>query len=381
MATKAIGNINTVLAAAGAGLVVSLAVAVFNLMGQGHAAFNTTSDGIAWGLPVATYVFFVLTSTGLTFVASLAMVFGLKDFYPIAKRCVWLAVATLLAGFTSLAFELGHPFRMLWAIPLSFQYTSAMNWMGVFYTIYLVFLLLKFSKVHAGDWDSGASRKLGLASFLSVIVAHGTLGLVFGMMAMRPFWYGGFIPVYFLASAFLSGLAFAVLVTYLAYGFRQDNMPSSVRALLTGAFPKLFALALGIVLLFMAARTITGLWSNADGLEAFDWLVTSPWFWVEVVAMVAAFVTLLVPALRSQATTQVRASVLVIVALFIGRYEYMVGGQVVPLFKGSWAPHFVDYTPSLTEWMLVLLALSITFGIYAFGERLFNLGAQPGERG
>ena len=135
-----------VLGASIAGLVVSVGIVLYMLNAQGHAAFNTNNDGVSWGLPIATYVFFVLTSTGLTFVASLAMVFNLKGFYPVVKRVVWLAVATLLGGFACLAFELGHPFRMLWAIPLSFQVTSPMNWMGVFYSLYLLLLLLKFHR-------------------------------------------------------------------------------------------------------------------------------------------------------------------------------------------------------------------------------------------
>ena len=163
----------------GIGLLVSLAVAMAAILSQGHAAFNTTDDGVSWGLPVATYVYFVLSSTGLTFVASLAMVFGFKDYYPIAKRCVWLAVATLIAGFAALAMELGHPFRMLWAIPMNMDqaYTSPLNWMGIFYLAYLVLLLLKFMKVNDGDWGSRASRNLGVAAVVTVVAAHGTIGI------------------------------------------------------------------------------------------------------------------------------------------------------------------------------------------------------------
>jgi molybdopterin-containing oxidoreductase family membrane subunit len=377
MTTQSTGSNNALLAAGVVGLVVSLVIVLFKLVGEGHAAFNTTSDGMMWGLPVAVYVFFVLTSTGLTFVASMAMVFGLKDFYPIAKRCVWLAVATLVAGFTALAFELGHPFRMLWAIPVSFQYKAPLNWMGVFYSLYLVFLLLKFRKMHADDWDSRTSRNLGIASLLAVIVAHSTLGLVFGMMAMRPFWYGGLIPVYFLVTALLSGLAFAVLFTHLAHRSMGAAVPAPVRELLAGSLPKVFAFALGVVLLFSVSRTITGLWSNAEGLQAFHWMIGAPWFWIEMAALLVAFVILLTPGMRSGVGAQVLASLLVIVALFIGRYEYMIGGQVVPLFKGSWVPEFIPYTPSLTEWMLALLAVGVTLTIYALGDRVLNLSAQP----
>lgn len=379
MNAQAKGSSTSLLAAGAVVLAASLAVVLFKMMGEGHAAFNTTSDGMMWGLPVAVYVFFVLTSTGLTLVASMAMVFGFKDFYPIAKRCVWLAVATLIAGFAALAFEIGHPFRMLWAIPTSFQIRSPLNWMGVFYTVYLLFLLLKFRKMHADDWDSAASRNLGIASFVAVVVAHGTLGLAFGMLAMRPFWFGGLIPIYFLATALLSGLAFALLFTHLAHGSGADA-PAPVRSLLNGPLPKVFAFTLGVVLLFTLSRTITGLWSNADGLEAFHWMVGNPWFWIELGAYVVAFALMLSPSMRNGAGTQILASALTIVALFIGRYEYVVGGQVVPLFKGSWVPGFIPYTPSMTEWMLALLAVGITFTIYALGDRALNLSAQPRAR-
>ena len=373
--TRGNGPVNGILVIAGLGLVVSLAVALMNLTSQGHAAFNTTSSGVIWGLPVATYVFFVLTSTGLTLVASLAMVFGVNEFYPIAKRCVWLAVATLVAGFASLAFELGHPFRMLWAIPTSFQFTSPMNWMGVFYALYLVFLLLKFRKVNEGDWDSSRSRTLGVLSFAAVVIAHATLGACFGMMAMRVFWFGPMIPVYFLLTAALSGAAFAVLITYVAFG-SQAAMPDKVRVLMTGAMPKVFAAVLGIALVATISRVVTGLWSNADGLHVWKAIVSGTWFWVEMLALIAAFVLMVSASTRNSGGMQLLASLLTIVSLAIGRYEFVIGGQLVPLFKGSDAG-LVVYTPSTTEWMLALMALSITFVVYAIGERMLNLSASP----
>lgn len=379
------GMVNLVALAGIAGLVVSLALVFMSMMDQHHASFNTTSDGIVWGLPVATYVFFVLTSTGLTFVASFGMVFGIKEFYPVAKRCVWMAFATLVAGFTALAFELGHPFRMLWAIPTSFQIVSPMNWMGVLYLAYVAFLLLKFQKINAGDWDSAASRKLGIASFIAVILAHATLGSVFGMMAMRPFWFGGMIPVYFLLTALLSGIAFAVLMTYLAYGFDRAHMPQPVKALfdgstptLYGSIPVIFATVLGVTLVAMTARTVTGLWSHQDGFQAFDWMVSSPWFHVEIwLGMVLPFVLMVLPGTRNAPGPQIAAAALVLLALAIGRYEFVIGGQVVPVFKGAWVDGFVEYAPSMTEWLLAVMAISLFLAIYAFGEKRLNLGAAP----
>jgi molybdopterin-containing oxidoreductase family membrane subunit len=330
-------------------------------------------------MPIATYVYFVLTSTGLTFVASLGMLFGFNAFYPIAKRCVWLAIVTLVAGFTVLALEIGHPFRMAWAIPTGFQYTSPMFWMGIFYTLYLVFLVLKFQRIHAGDWTSRLSRNLGIASFVSVIIAHGNLGLIFGMMWMRPVWHDYMLPVYFLVTAGLSGVAFAVFFNYLAYDFDRRKMPEPLRTLASGtALPYVFATVVGVTLFMAIARTISGLWSNFEGLEVYAHIVRSPLYHVELwLGLVVPFVLLLSPTLLLKARTQIVVAAMVMVAVFVGRYEFIINGQIVPVFKGSWVPGFVDYTPSLTEWMVTLIGVSLVFVLYTLGERLLNLADCP----
>lgn len=375
MSTQQIkGPVNAALMAGLAALVVGGVLALANLVSSGHGAFNTTSRGITWGLPVVGYIFFVLISTGLTFVASLAMVFGFKEFYPIAKRCVWVAVVTLIAGFTCLGLELGHPFRMIWAVPLAMQFKSPLVWMGVFYTAYIVLLVLKFRKVNVGDWDSPGSKALGIASFVTVVIAHATLGGVFGAMAMRPMWYGPMVPLYFLLTAAASGGAVAVLVTYMTYG-GLDGMPSALRGLMQGALPKLFAATLGVVILAMVSRTIIGLWTNADGMQVWSHIVASGWYWAEMVLLVGAFALLL------KGGSPLLAAVMALAGLFIGRYEFLMSGQVVPVFKGSWVlTGLIEYTPSLTEWMIIVLALGIVLAGWAFGEKSFDLAAEPAER-
>lgn len=378
------GLVNTVFLAGIAGAVISFAVILMGLMGEGHAAFNTSSDGIAWGLPISNYLFFAVMSTGLTFVAAFGMVFGIKEFYPVAKRCIWLALATLLAGFASLALELGHPFRMLWALPTSFQIASPMNWMGVLYGAELVFIVWKMQKLNAGDWDSGASKKLGMASFIAAILAVAMLGSVFGMMAMRPYWYGGMIPMYFLLSALLCGVALTVLMSYVAYGFERNSMPPAMQDLFKGttstlyaSIPVIFGTVIGVTLVALILRTATGLWSHQDGFQAFNWMVASPAFAFEVVALLAAFVLMMNPGTRAGQGAQVGAAVLVLVAIFIDRYLFVIGGQVVPVFKGAWVPDFVEYSPSGTEWMLVVLSVSLCLAIYAFGEKQLRLADAP----
>lgn len=366
------------LGAGGIALVVSLGAALFTLMTQGHSAFNTTGDGVSWGLPVVAYVYFSMLSTGLALVSSLATVFGFKEYAPIAKRCIWVSIGALIAGFTSLGLEMGHPFRMIWAVPLNYQFNSPLVWMGLFYSICLVILALKFLKIQAGDWDSPGSHLLAKLGVLFEVLAIGTLGSAFGMMAMRPIWYGPEMPALYLATACLLGVAGAFLVTFMAYGIDHNGMPPKVKALLTGALPKLFALVIGISLVFVGYRVVATLWSNADGLQVAHAMYKSPLFFLEFfVGLVLPFYLMQNAGTRNNPTMQLTAAVLVCISAFIGRYEYIIGGQLVPLFKGSWVSGLIDYTPSITEWMLVVAAIAITVTFYAFGEKTMNLADQP----
>lgn len=363
------------LIAIGVGIYASLP-----LLAEGHSAFNTTSN-LAWGLPVVAYVFLALSSTGLAMVSSLAMVFGWKDFYPIAKRCLWLAVALLIAGFISLALELGHPFRMLWAIPLNLQVQSPLFWMGVWYLIALVFMVVKLALLQKEEWSTSASRAVGIATFVSEILAAVTLALVFGMMAMRPYWYGSFVPVYFLVTAALSGVAFATLFAFFAHGLGTSSMSARMKHLMTETMPKIFAALLGTVLVLAVARVITGLWSNQPEIALVTrHFVDSPWFHVQLwLGMVLPFILLLSPKLRVQPIIQLLAAVLVLLGVFIGRYEYIVGGQLVPLFKGTWYPDLIAYTPSMAEWGIVLFGVGIGLLIYAIGAWMFRLDDAPAD--
>lgn len=376
LSVSRISNLRLVVGAVG--LVLGI-VAGMALLSGGHATFNTSST-LVWGLPVSSYVFFVLTSTGLTFVASLAMVFGMKDFYPIAKRCVWGALITLIIGFISLGLEIGNPLRMIWAIPTNMAVSSPMWWMGLFYLAYMVLLIGKFLLINKGDWDSPQSRMVGVASFVAVIIAHATLGSVFGMMGMRPFWYGPMVPVYFLITAFLSGLAFIMLFINLDYGVDQDNMSEGTRKAMSRHVPTIFAITLGLVIVFTLAKTATGLWTNMVEVKIPTvYQVSTLLFNFELwIGMVLPFF-LMLGAGRSNAKTQVIAGGLVIIALFIGRYEYVVGGQLVPLFKGSWEPDLIAYTPSMTEIGIVVLAVSVGILLYAFGDKKLSLSATPNQ--
>jgi len=128
-------TLSMVLAAAGIGLVA---------MFKGHEAYYNVTREIPWGILISTYVFFVVTSTGLCLVSSIGHVFGVQDFMPIAKRSVFLSIATILSGFFVIAFEIKIPWRMAIYNVISPNLTSNIWWMGTLYGVYLAFMFAEY---------------------------------------------------------------------------------------------------------------------------------------------------------------------------------------------------------------------------------------------
>lgn len=354
------------------GLVVALGFVLSQLFTVGHAAFNTTSKGVVWGLPIVTYDYFLLTSTGLIFIASLSLVFGLRQFDPLVRRCVWLALAGLVGGVAVLFLELGYPLRALYAVPLNAQTASPLFWKVLLvsaYTILLVALIARLQTVRA----LSEARPAALLTFIAALGIALVAGSVFGLMAMRPMWFGGEVPVVFLIESLLGGFAFTMFFTYLAYGFSSERIPPRISNLFAGTFGQLFAVVIGLHLLLHAGRAVTGLWSNAEGLQVWHHMVGQPLFHIGFWGGVVLPLALMASNLRSQPTIQVVSAVLVMLGLFIARYEFIIGGQVVPLFKGSWAPPLLEYVPSVTEWALLLVGVFLANVINAFGEWRLDL--------
>jgi molybdopterin-containing oxidoreductase family membrane subunit len=348
----------------------SFAVVLYMLFTEGHAAFNTSSD-VAWGAPIAYYLFFLLASSGLSIIASLDTVFGIRVFYPIAKRCVWLAIITLVIGFSLLALELGHPFRMLWAMPTALQIHSPMWWMGVLYTIDLVLLCIKFYLLHAGEWNSKLTHRISILSFVVCILAPGTLGLVFGMMAMRPAWYSPVMPMYFILTGFATAAAFLLFIGSVTK--RGPQLAESQRYLYDGVMPRLFWVSLLAVVAMRFGQILTGLWSTYEGMEAHWQAIGHPLFHVEIwVGFVLPLILMSRVAWRASPFMQFLAAVLFMIGIFSARLELLIVGQEVPLFKGYWAG-YTNYWPSFTEWMLVPLGAGMFLFLYGAGDWLLRL--------
>ena len=355
-------------------LIVGVGVGVAGFFIGHEHIFNNTRE-VPWGLLISTYAFFAITSTGLCLLAAISHVFGGNKLAPLANRMVWVSLITILSGFTVIGMEIESPWRMAIYNVISPNITSNIWWMGTLYGMALGFILLEFWLILTRHYTLALA--LGIPGALAEVAANTCLGGVFSTLAARPFWYGAQLPVYFLACAFLSGAAAAVMFTHYAYVIRGRQMEQHVFDGVQAAAKVLMLMLIlvGVSTFWRMASFYVG--GVSDGKIAAIALYSGPLsfnFWtIEIgVGLLAPLALLLVTRLKSVAAMST-ASLMALVGMFISRLNMVAGGQIVPQFAGyDNLPTYLNYTPSGYEWIVALAGIGFTGVAFLQGERFFG---------
>ena len=341
----------------------------------GHEHVYNVSREVPWGLMISTYAFFAITSTGLCLLAAISHVFGGNRLAPLANRMVWLSLITILSAFIVIGMEIASPWRMAIYNIISPNITSNIWWMGTLYGMALGFMLLEFWLILTRHYSIALA--LGILGALAEVAANTCLGGVFSTLAARPFWYGSQLPVYFLACAFLSGAAAAILFTHYASLIRGKEMERPVfQGVQSAGKVLLLMLILASVATFwkMASFYVGG---SSDGRTAANALYNGPlatsfWTFEIGIGLVAPVVLLVLTRMRSIWALST-ASLMVLVGMFIARLNMVTAGQIVPQYNGfDGLPTYINYTPSGYEWLVALAGIGFTGFAFLQGERLFG---------
>jgi len=341
---------------------------------HGHHAYGVTRQH-PWGLLIAVYIFFVVSSTGMCIVGSLGDVFGFKNFEAISKRAIFTSIVTILGGFAVIAFEIGHPVTMMIYNVLSPGLTSAIWWMGTLYGLYLTFMIIEFVFLLKGDMKK--AKIFGLTGLLVGLAAHSNLGSVFGFLNARPISNGVFYPTYFILTAFITG----IFIAYILMGYRYKlNFPEEIKKMLEG-LAKIQGLLISILIFFVAWKLLTDVYGGMPNrAEVAEHIFGSWTFWAEVIlAMVIPLLVILKDYGRSP-VLMFWASLSGMVGIFFMRYNLVHDTQLKPLQmmktrEYQLPPEWVHYFPSTTEIFISLGGLGIVMLLYYMGTKLFNLDA------
>ncbi|MDO8735560.1 MAG: NrfD/PsrC family molybdoenzyme membrane anchor subunit [Thermoleophilia bacterium] len=331
---------------------------------------------VPWGILISTYVFFVVTSTGLCLVSSIGHVFGVKSLAPIAKRSVFLAVATIVAGFYVIFFEIENPFRMAIYNVISPNLTSSIWWMGTLYGSYMMFMVVEFYLLVKGNYKIATIA--GFCGVIAGVAAHSNLGAVFGTLDGREFWYGPFMPIYFISSAMMSGAAAIIFFTWIASKINGEPIDQPTRKALE-VTTRIGILLISVILFFTAWKFIIGFAGGEGKKMALDSLLTGPYafnFWV--LELGVGMIIPLMLLLKSRGTNislMVVASMMMIFGIFFMRYDLVVVGQVVPVqfeMGVSEYPGLLSYMPSPHEILVVLGGIGLAGLVFLLGEKAFH---------
>jgi molybdopterin-containing oxidoreductase family membrane subunit len=360
------------------GVLIGVAGAL-NVLINGHAQVYNVTREVPWGILIATYVFLVVSSTGLCLLSSLGHVFGIEKFEFIGKRAIILAIITLLCGFGAIGMEINHPIRLAIYAIISPNFTSAIWWMGTLYGLYLVLLSGELYFLMKG-MHKGAFT-MGMLGFIAAVSAHSNLGAVFGLLEARPFWHGSFLPIYFILSALVSGGAIVSLIVYFNYKQSGTPIPQKYEAFFD-TLGRLQTLFLMVLVFFVIWKIIPGIYGHPpEKYEATMAMLTGPlafnfWFFEVLLGLLIPITLLINPRTRTPMGVM-WAGISATVGIFFMRYDLVIGGQLVSMRAGTadLRDGLLHYVPSITEFAIVIGAISTCLLLYTLAEKFLPLDA------
>jgi Ni/Fe-hydrogenase subunit HybB-like protein len=209
---------------------------------EGYVYPNEASLHPVWSTLIVIYPYITGLVAGAFIMASLVRVFNVKALAPVYRLSMLTALAFLLCATLPLLCHLGHPERC-YEIMMTPHMTSPMAIFGFVYAWYLMAVLLlelwfdfrvdfvKWSKETSGfrgilyraltlgvtDVSEQSVRLdmkmewiLSIVGIPSAFLLHGYVGFIFGSIKANPWWGNVLMPIMFILSAIVSGIALCV---------------------------------------------------------------------------------------------------------------------------------------------------------------------------
>lgn len=285
---------------------------------------------VEWGGFLALYFFVGGLSAGSFITSAIAALLKQEKYQPLIKIGGTLALAFIALTPILLIVELKQPTRF-WHlfVPTYINLTSFVGWGTIFLSLFGIVSLLYFLAIRKGD--EGNIRTLGAAGIpLAMLVATYT-GYVLAAVQGRPLWNTAILPVLFMVSAVISGLAI-VLASAILLNKTEKKVSKDVLVQM-GTVLGLFLI---LDLLLFVADGYVAYTSGLEEHEAAMMLLRGPlsFLFLGVQLVIGALIPiflLLSPGLKGSSTGQLAASVFVLVGALTMRYLVLAAGQAVPL--------------------------------------------------
>jgi Ni/Fe-hydrogenase subunit HybB-like protein len=350
-------------------IAIGVSAGIYALFVGHHHALGVTRE-VPWGIAISTYAYFAIISTGLCGLAALSHLFGGNNLAPVANRMVWLSIAAIFGAFLVIGLELENVWRMPLGVILYPNPTSNIWWMGTLYGLAVGIMMVEMYLIVTRRFKLAIA--LGVCAAVTELFANSNLGSVFASLNARPFWYGSQLPIFFLASAFLSGAAAIVIFTHASYSLRGKKVDTDdFKAMQSGGKVMLlmiFMIAIANGWKFVNFSVGNEALGEAAAVLTRGSLSTSFWVFELGIGLVLPFALLLVTRLNSIEALSL-SGLMVLVGQFFSRLNMVVAGQAIPQYSGfEGMPAYNSYVPTGPELAIIMSGFGVLGACFLIGE-------------
>jgi Ni/Fe-hydrogenase subunit HybB-like protein len=331
--------------------------------------------GLQWSVLIVLYPFITGLVAGAFILASLERVFRVEAVKPTYRLALLTALSFLIVAPLPLQLHLGHPERSpeMYFTPHS---TSAMAMFGYVYLWYLMavlvleiwldyrqdIVLLSRSTTGPLKWiyklmtlgsDNISARSLHiddkvgwivtLIGIPSAFLLHGYVGFIFGSIKANPWWSSPLMPVVFIFSAMVSGIAGVMLIYMAATKLRGQKIDIRCVDTIAMYLFYIFIIDFSLEMLDLIHR----IYEADESFRSLNFMVHTKLYVSHVVIqillgtvtpLILLFITQVVKLPEKvRKRMYVTAGSLALVGIFAMRWNVVIGGQ---LFSKS----FLGYT-------------------------------------
>ena len=336
---------------------------------------------LQWSILIVLYPYITGLVAGAFILASLERVFNVEAVKPTYRLALLTALAFLIVAPLPLQLHLGHPERSL-EMYFTPHTTSAMAMFGFVYLWYLMAVLvleiwLDFRKEIVLTWresrglkrllygamalwsnnispealalDDRIGKVITVIGIPSAFLLHGYVGFIFGSVKANPWWSSPLMPVVFLFSAIVSGIACVMLVYMATAWWRERKFDMACLDTVARYLFYAFVIDFSLEMLDLVHR----IYEADESFRALDFMVHTQLYVSQVIIQI--LVGTVVPILMLGLVQLVRmnarvrtwiygtAGLLTLIGIFAMRWNVVIGGQ---LFSKS----FLGYTVYKMAW-------------------------------
>jgi Ni/Fe-hydrogenase subunit HybB-like protein len=385
-------------------------IALFASGGGVEGFVYPNEQNLLWSVLIVVYPYVTGLVAGAFIMASLVRVFNVKELEPVYRLSLLISLAFLLVAPLPLLLHLGHPERCL-QIMMTPHLSSPMAMFGFVYAWYIMAVILlelwfdyrhdfvvwgkqtpglkgrlfRLFTVGVNDvspkmleLDHKMGRAITVIGIPSAFLLHGYVGFIFGSIKANPWWGNVLMPVIFIFSAIVSGIALCVAI-YMVLSRLRGRAPDATCLDQMGKF-LFFALLVDFTI--EALDWLHRLYSADESISVLKQLAGGKLFYTLLI--IQACLGTLVPFIllgsmqlfRHKATENFRrfiyftSALLILLGVLAMRWNVVIGGQ---LFSKS-LRGFTTYKMELggqEGWVVSLALIILPFVILAALVKLF----------